>query len=350
MATRKLIGGNEPKKGKRHERKGGKSGGAKDGEKGHKKAKAKPEKAKKLAAAAGKAKKGEEVSFPIEAWREVQAQRTKVRKLEAEEAVSKAAHSTIKKTLEEANVTLGRMIDDINTGQGTLPFDSAKKAAGGDKPADTPPANEDWRKEPISVLKLPGKIEEQLAEKNIKTIGDLADWTKDGYKKLTDVPGIGTGKAEKIEEALTQFWASRKVEPGPAEPDVVTKSMIAAMAVDPPAPAPSDPAAKPPKWHSRKLSTIEGLREQAVEALGREKRKTLGKMIELFKIKGNTYESYLLHIGLVQEDIDAIGRAIYEEQGKAEAAATTGETRDTDKDAADNDGEKGGDSDGGSEG
>lgn len=52
----------------------------------------------------------------------------------------------------------------------------------------------------------------KLAENSppINTIGDLLDFQKpvgDYSKGLTDIKGIGTGKAEKIENSLEQFWA-----------------------------------------------------------------------------------------------------------------------------------------------
>ncbi|NDF13297.1 MAG: hypothetical protein EB060_10855 [Proteobacteria bacterium] len=70
-------------------------------------------------------------------------------------------------------------------------------------------ADESWRSEPISALGLPGKLPEFLADASIHTIGELADHTSSG-KLLTDINGIGPGKAEVIENALEAFWEKRK--------------------------------------------------------------------------------------------------------------------------------------------
>lgn len=63
----------------------------------------------------------------------------------------------------------------------------------------------DWREQPLSDL-FDGQILKSLTEGDLKTVGDLADYTGDD-KRLTDLPNIGPGKAEKIEERMVQFWA-----------------------------------------------------------------------------------------------------------------------------------------------
>ena len=64
---------------------------------------------------------------------------------------------------------------------------------------------------------------ERLAEAGIETIGGMLEFTKPGEggycKTLTDIKGIGTGKAEKIENALEEFWASH--------PDLVQEAVDA---------------------------------------------------------------------------------------------------------------------------
>lgn len=67
---------------------------------------------------------------------------------------------------------------------------------------------EAWKSVPISSLDLPTSLVEILTEDNsIGTIGELAAWTT--WKRLTDLKKVGESKAEKIEEALAKFWASR---------------------------------------------------------------------------------------------------------------------------------------------
>ena len=70
--------------------------------------------------------------------------------------------------------------------------------------------DESWRSAPISELGLTGKLPESLEDAGIKTMGDLADYTAAG-KLLTDITGIGQGKAEKIEKACEEFWGRQKL-------------------------------------------------------------------------------------------------------------------------------------------
>lgn len=65
---------------------------------------------------------------------------------------------------------------------------------------------EAWRAYPLSVLGLQPAIIEALSGENITTIGRLSDHTKAG--KLRQVPGIGDGKLQKINEALESFFSS----------------------------------------------------------------------------------------------------------------------------------------------
>ena len=115
-----------------------------------------------------------------------------------------------------------------------LCFDPAKSAgdsaAGGSKaplpgqktlPLDVDREDESWRSAPISDLGLTGKLPESLEDAGIRTIGDLADYTAAG-KLLTDISGIGQGKAEKIEKACEEFWErqgrkseEQRIEDGP---------------------------------------------------------------------------------------------------------------------------------------
>lgn len=46
-------------------------------------------------------------------------------------------------------------------------------------------------------------------------MGDLGAWTRE--KQLSEIPGIGPGKAEKIEDRLVQFWAENPVVEAPTD-------------------------------------------------------------------------------------------------------------------------------------
>ncbi len=85
-------------------------------------------------------------------------------------------------------------------------------------PSPAAPSTEAWRSYRFDeathfpTLAAQKAIVAKLSENSppINTIGDLLDFQKpvgDYSKGLTDIKGIGTGKAEKIENALEQFWA-----------------------------------------------------------------------------------------------------------------------------------------------
>jgi hypothetical protein len=68
--------------------------------------------------------------------------------------------------------------------------------------------SDSWKHVSIASLDLPSSIVEILTEDNsIGTIGELAAFTT--WNRLTDLKKIGESKADKIEEALGKFWASR---------------------------------------------------------------------------------------------------------------------------------------------
>ena len=82
-----------------------------------------------------------------------------------------------------------------------------------DQPAETEPSmsfaeSDAWRSIPISDLGLTKAIAKRLADAGLSTVGKIADHTNAG-KRLTDVPGIGEGKAEQIADALERLWAER---------------------------------------------------------------------------------------------------------------------------------------------
>lgn len=76
----------------------------------------------------------------------------------------------------------------------------------GPPPEFRTPDAEAWRAYPLTVLGLQPAIIEALNGENITTIGRLSDHTKAG--KLRQVPGIGDGKLQKINEALEAFFSS----------------------------------------------------------------------------------------------------------------------------------------------
>ena len=90
-----------------------------------------------------------------------------------------------------------------------LPFDGPRLVGADGAPVDT-----SWRDAGIDTLGLSAGVVDKLTAAGLVSVGLIADWTaepdKFGHPRvLTDVPGIGDGKAAQIETALEQFWARR---------------------------------------------------------------------------------------------------------------------------------------------
>jgi hypothetical protein len=61
---------------------------------------------------------------------------------------------------------------------------------------------------PLAETSIPSAILAKLKdEARIVTVRDLANWSSSG-KLLTDIKGIGQGKADKIDAAMVEFWKS----------------------------------------------------------------------------------------------------------------------------------------------
>lgn len=92
-------------------------------------------------------------------------------------------------------------------GQKSIDFSAAETQKDQTPVAETAKEDDSWRSAPLSELTgLSGKLLETLEDSGLKTMGQLADYTSSG-KQLTDLSGIGPGKATKIEEACDEFWA-----------------------------------------------------------------------------------------------------------------------------------------------
>lgn len=61
-----------------------------------------------------------------------------------------------------------------------------------------------WATFPLSKL-FDGPLLKSLQNAGLNTVGELASYTK-ADKQLTDLKGVGPGKAEKIEARMIQFW------------------------------------------------------------------------------------------------------------------------------------------------
>ena len=72
----------------------------------------------------------------------------------------------------------------------------------------------DWQLYSLAAMTdIPAAVRQALADANLNTMGELAEYTK--RNRLTDIPGVGPAKAEKIEDALEKFWAAQKAQPAP---------------------------------------------------------------------------------------------------------------------------------------
>ena len=89
---------------------------------------------------------------------------------------------------------------------------------------DGTPPDESWRAVPLSEA-LEGLTARQvglLEAGTLHTVGELADYTgaEGGRKRLTDLKGVGPALIDKIDKAMTDFWARRSLarvpDPQPA--------------------------------------------------------------------------------------------------------------------------------------
>lgn len=83
-------------------------------------------------------------------------------------------------------------------------------------------SDEAWREVSVEVLAeehgLPKRTVDALIDAGLTTIGKVADYTNKG-KLLIDLKGISDAGAEKIFDAMTEFWAANLVESAQPEAD-----------------------------------------------------------------------------------------------------------------------------------
>jgi len=88
---------------------------------------------------------------------------------------------------------------------GEIPEDVKEESHSGNEAPGTLKAEGPWRDEPIDNLFKPGVILASLKNAGLNTLGELSDYTA-SERLLTDLNGIGPGKAEQIENRLVEFW------------------------------------------------------------------------------------------------------------------------------------------------
>lgn len=119
-----------------------------------------------------------------------------------------------KKQLDAAHEELRELVEQAERGFGPL-FNQKT-----DEQPQVAASSGEWRQVTIALLPnaASGATLQRLAEKDILTIGDLADWTKEhGDFWYKDIPGLGKVKADKLSDALEEFWATHP-QPDDDEP------------------------------------------------------------------------------------------------------------------------------------
>lgn len=130
-------------------------------------------------------------------------------RIEEAESEIHAAKEKKKKLDEEYNAKvtiLRKVIRNEETDGGPTLWDGV-----GEQPQNTianeVPKGNEWRSVTLDDLGLNvGKMGLVLKENNLSTLGDITTYKSDG-KKFTDLAGIGEGKADQINNAVTAYWA-----------------------------------------------------------------------------------------------------------------------------------------------
>ena len=66
--------------------------------------------------------------------------------------------------------------------------------------------NPDWEGLPLSAAGIEGSLAKALAEQEMDTLGQVADWISAG-NTVTDIKGIGSEKGEQYADLMEAFWA-----------------------------------------------------------------------------------------------------------------------------------------------
>lgn len=134
-------------------------------------------------------------------------QREEITLLSLELAAAAAKHKVAKASYESAVAQMLRIVDDERNPE--LPFSDPPSA--GEQSPDA------WKS--VSLREVRGLGEGELAalaEAGIETIGKMSEYTS--QHRLTDIKGIGDAKAEKIENAMAEYWNEHPI-PEPEDED-----------------------------------------------------------------------------------------------------------------------------------
>lgn len=165
--------------------------------------------------------------IPASLTRQLIDARSAVLGAERELADAQAMVKARKSELEVATANVMSIIDNMVQRTTPLPlFDGLLDGLGPScSPASSPSTDdESWRAHPMNLLDLPPGIVDALADAELRTVGDLEQFSKQG-NQLTDVMGIGHVRAEMIESALERFWESRAAQQDDDDGDADTKAI-----------------------------------------------------------------------------------------------------------------------------
>lgn len=124
-----------------------------------------------------------------------------------------------------------------------------------------------WQHVPLSDL-FHGALLKSLNEAGLNTVGDMAKYT--AANRLTDIDGIGEGKAAKIEERMLEFWR--------ANPGADQQQPELDQAAEP-TPGP-EASGDPEDWRQKPLDAL-GLTNAINDMLAEMKVTTVGGLSEL---------------------------------------------------------------------
>jgi hypothetical protein len=158
-----------------------------------------PKKSKKA-----KRKGGEEIGS-TEMLNRVRALKTQVRAQKSEYALAKAHASELKKEFESSVEKLLKLIELSE--QGAPLFDGIKNDDKGEANLE---ADDSWKEVKLAevFVALPSGLRQKVEDASLVTLHELTEFCKS--QALTDIPGVGQANADKLDQALQEFWQRRK--------------------------------------------------------------------------------------------------------------------------------------------
>jgi len=159
--------------------------------------------------------------------------------ISAHESAHKEA-SELKKEMEAEQKRLNALVQELSDATKgnytpSLPFEDRPLPDYGFKPLGADPqltepapeaAPEPWRAATLAEIGIKGKLAETLEGAGLSTLGAITDYTAQD-KRLTDIPGIGEGKAVKIADLCADYF---KTHPQPSAEETSEAPPVEAVA------------------------------------------------------------------------------------------------------------------------